>query len=78
VKFYHSLLATGWVYIASMITQRPGELLLHRFTLTLKKAVYFLLHYPLGYPSHSLNGTILHCSPDFPLDIAIKLLSVVP
>lgn len=29
--------------------------------------VYFLLHCPLGYPSHLLDGTLLHKSPDFPL-----------
>ncbi|ABV67565.1 hypothetical protein Abu_1308 [Aliarcobacter butzleri RM4018] len=35
-----------------------------------KLAVYSLLHYPLDYSSHYLNGTTLHCSPDFPLEIS--------
>jgi hypothetical protein len=68
VKLLPSLLAAGWVYKALKITQKSGGLLLHRFTITDKSAVYSLLHYPLGYPSHYLNGTILHSSPDFPLD----------
>jgi len=71
VKFIPSLLAAGWVYIAVKIAQNTGRLLLYRFTfssyLTKIEVVYFLLHYPLGYPSHLLNGTILHSSSDFPL-----------
>ena len=43
-------LAPGGVYLARLVTQPAGELLPHRFTLTLKnefpKAVYFLLHFP--------------------------------
>jgi len=31
------------------------------------QAVYSLLHLPLGYPSHLLDGTLPCCSPDFPL-----------
>jgi len=68
VKELPSLLAAGWVYKAIKITQNAGRLLLYRFTITKKLAVYSLLHYPLGYPSHYLNGTILHSSPDFPLE----------
>jgi len=26
------------------------------------------LHYPLDYSSHPLDGTLLHCSTDFPLE----------
>jgi len=37
--------------------------------LTIKKygqVVSSLLHYPLGYPSRPLGGTLPHSSPDFP------------
>jgi len=65
-----------------MITQNIGELLPHRFTfstyLIKSVVVYFLLHCPLGYPSHQLDGTLLHGSPDFPLEQMFKLLLGVP
>lgn len=51
---------------------KSGELLPRRFTLTKiinNLAVYFLLHFPLSYDSHLLDGIPLHCSPDFPLKI---------
>ncbi len=73
VKLIPPLLAAGWVYIAAKITQSTGGLLPRRFTfssyLTKIEVVYFLLHCPLGYPSHTLDGTILHSSSDFPLVI---------
>jgi len=34
---------------------------------TAEAAVCFLLHYPLGRPSHPLDGTPSYCSSDFPL-----------
>ena len=44
-------LSPDGVYLAGLVTQSAGELLPHRFTLTLDKinlakAVYFLLHFP--------------------------------
>jgi len=39
-------LASSGVYRAKLVTQPAGELLPHRFTLTEKSAVYFLLHFP--------------------------------
>jgi len=73
VKFLPGLLAASWVYKALKITQKSGRLLPHRFHHQ-KLAVYSLLHYPLGYPSHFLNGTILHCSPDFPLEHEVQAI----
>lgn len=64
------LLAAGWVYLATTITSGTGELLPHPFTLTIM-AVYSLLHFPLGYPSHPLDGTLLCCSSDFPRSLAV-------
>ncbi len=67
---YHTLLAAGWVYLATLIAQSTGALLPHPFTLTVcitQTAVYFLLHLPSGLPGHLLDGTLSHCSPDFPL-----------
>jgi len=82
VKLIPPLLAAGWVYITVKIAQNIGELLPHRFTfsssLTKSEVVYFLLHCPLGYPSHLLDGTILHGSSDFPLEFTFKLLLIVP
>jgi len=66
-SLYHTLLAAGWVYIAAKIAQGAGRLLPYRFTLTSYEAVYFLLHYPSPYGGRPLDGTLLHCSPDFPL-----------
>ena len=53
--------------MATQVTKRAGGLLLHRFTFTAKAEVYFLLHYPLGFPSHPLDGTLSYRSSDFPL-----------
>jgi len=60
------LLAADWVYLATYIAIGTGGLLHHPFTLTNNLAVYSLLHLPLGYPSHPLDGILPHCSPDFP------------
>jgi len=72
------LFAADWVYLATYIAISTGGLLHHPFTLTKKNlAVYSLLHLPLGYPSHQLDGILPCSSPDFPLE-KIKQLSVIP
>ena len=49
-----------------------GALLPHPFNFTLPKtwaeasAIYFLLHFPWGYPRRALPGTVVPWSPDFP------------
>jgi hypothetical protein len=53
--------------MAAQVTKRAGGLLLHRFTFTAEAEVCFLLHYPLGFPSHPLDGTLSYRSSDFPL-----------
>ena len=53
--------------MATQVTKRAGGLLLRRFTFTAEAEVYFLLHYPLGFPSHPLDGTLSYRSSDFPL-----------
>lgn len=53
--------------MATQVTKRAGGLLPHRFTFTAETEVYFLLHYPLGFPSHPLDGTLSYRSSDFPL-----------
>ena len=61
-------LAPGGVYLAIPITWDTGELLPHRFTLTLLRAVCFLLHFP--YPGDTgtvvVNDHLALWSSDFP------------
>ena len=53
--------------MATQVTKRAGGLLPRRFTFTAEAVVCFLLHCPLGRPSHPLDGTPSYCSSDFPL-----------
>ena len=52
-------LAPGGVYLATAVTDSAGGLLHHRFTLTSKEAVCFLLHVPAGHPGWALPTTLL-------------------
>ena len=62
LSFHFTLfdLAPGGVYLAGSVTRPAGELLPHRFTLTLckQRAVYFLLHYPWPHDRWALPITV--------------------
>ena len=52
-------LAPGGVYRAAPVTWGAGGLLHHLFTLTrTRRAVYFLWHYPAGFPEWALPTTL--------------------
>ncbi len=58
-----------WGLQADPVTRVAGGLLHHRFTLACVRgpsAVWFLLHFPSGYPAWELPSTIALWSPDFP------------
>ena len=59
---------TRWGLPCQNCCQFRGALLPHPFTLTQPgcRAVYFLRHFPWGYPRRALPGTVYPWSPDFP------------
>lgn len=64
------LLAADWVCRAEFVAKIAGGLLPRRFTFAAtlaRTAVCFLLHFPLGRPSHLLDEIPVFCSSDFPL-----------
>lgn len=64
------LLAADWVCKAEIVAKIAGGLLPRRFTFAAtltRRAVCFLLHFPLGHPSHLLDEIPVFCSSDFPL-----------
>jgi hypothetical protein len=60
-------LAPGGVYRAASVTR--GAVRSYRTISTWPRrgaVVYFLWHFPSGYPGRTLSGTIPRWSPDFP------------
>ena len=67
-KFVSSIWSCSkWGLPCHFYCQKCGALLPHHFTLTKKMAVYFLWHFPQGFPCWMLSSTLFLQSPDFPL-----------
>ena len=64
---YARSLAADRVYLLRMSPYVAVSSYLTRFTLTRKRAVSFLWHFPWGFPRSPLATVFVLCCPDFPL-----------